>query len=222
MIQLRKLEDINIEEVKLKEQYYNDFINGNIDKAQKTILDNPSLKFKVLNAENLNALLNGIMLLENGYYDNVDKKLDNHLKDYQIKIDELIYLNDYKPSEKYEINNFVLYNKEIYYCKLNPPIGTLPTNTVYWIKLGLKGENGEPSLGISYKGNWNSGISYKKYDAIIYQNKLYVAKKNNSNSNPISDTTAWSLQMQVEEQGIYVSDTEPPNIKEGNIWIQIL
>lgn len=222
MIQIRKLQDINIGEVKLKEKYYNEFINGNINEANKIINNNPELKFKVINSENLNALINGIMMLENNYYNNVDNILNDHLTKYQFDIDELIYLKEYKQNEQYEINNFVSYNGDIYYCKLKPNIGTLPTDTTYWIKLGLKGEDGLVSLGVVYKGNWSSAISYNKYDAIVYQNNMYVAKKDNFNANPISDTLSWSLQMHVEEQGIYVSNIAPPNIKQGNIWIQII
>ena len=162
------------------------------------------------------------MKLENNYYTNVENVLSNHLSKYQIDINDLIYLRNYNEETQYNINNFVLYNEEIYYCKNTPPIGINPTNTNYWIYLGLKGEDSYPSLGVKYQGNWSSLKNYNKYDLVIYQNSLYVAKLDNVNKIPDISTNEWSLQMEVENQGIFVSETEPLNLKDGSIWVQIL
>lgn len=222
MFDIRRLEDININEVTLKQQYYNSFINGNIDDAHKLIEDNPNLKFKVINAENLNKIVEHILSLENNYFEGVENVLENHLSKYQIDINDLIYLREYNSNTQYEINNFVSYNNEIYYCFKTPPNkGVLPTNTKYWIYLGLHGEDSRISLGVKYQGNWNSSKIYNQYDMVVYQNQLFVAKENNSNKIP-TISTEWSLQMSVEEQGIFVSEEEPPTIKQGNIWVQIL
>lgn len=222
MFDIRRLEDININEVTLKQQYYNSFINGNIDDAHKLIEDNPNLKFKVINAENLNKIVEHILSLENNYFEGVENVLENHLSKYQIDINDLIYLREYNSNTQYEINNFVSYNNEIYYCFKTPPNkGVLPTDTKYWIYLGLHGEDSRISLGVKYQGNWNSSKIYNQYDMIVYQNQLFVAKEKNSGENPIL-SNKWSLQMAVEEQGIFVSEEEPPNIQHGNIWIQIL
>lgn len=222
MFDIRRLEDININEVTLKQQYYNSFINGNIDDAHKLIEDNPNLKFKVINAENLNKIVEHILSLENNYFEGVENVLENHLSKYQIDINDLIYLREYNSNTQYEINNFVSYNNEIYYCFKTPPNkGVLPTDTKYWIYLGLHGEDSRISLGVKYQGNWSSSKTYNKYDMVVYSNQLFVAKEKNSGENPIL-SNKWSLQMAVEEQGIFVSEEEPPNIQHGNIWIQIL
>lgn len=221
MFNIRRLEDININEVILKQQYYNSFINGNIEQAHKLIEDNKDLKFKVINAENLNKIVEHILSLENNYFNGVENILENHLEKYQIDINDLIYLRDYNSKTQYEINNFVSYSYEIYYCFKRPPVGTLPTDTSYWIYLGLHGDDSRVSLGVKYQGNWNNSKTYNKYNMVVYQNQLFVAKENNSGENPIT-SDKWSLQMSVEEQGIFVSKEEPPTIKPGNIWIQIL
>ena len=49
MFDIRRLEDININDVLLKTQYYNFFINGNIDSATNLINENHYLKFKKIN-----------------------------------------------------------------------------------------------------------------------------------------------------------------------------
>lgn len=221
MFDIRRLEDININEVTLKQQYYNYFINENIEQAHQLINDNPDLKFKVINAENLNKIVEHILSLENNYFSGVENVLEKHLEKYQIDINDLIYLREYNIETQYEINNFVSYSYEIYYCFKRPPVGTLPTDTSYWIYLGLHGDNSRVSLGVKYQGNWSSSKTYNKYDMVVYQNQLFVAKENNSGENPIT-SDKWSLQMSVEEQGIFVSEEEPPTIKQGNVWIQIL
>lgn len=221
MFDIRRLENININEVTLKQKYYDSFINGNIEQAHQLINDNPELKFKVLNAENLNKIIEHILQLENNYFNEVEDVLESHLNKYQIDINDLIYLRNYNSNTQYEINNFVSYNDEIYYCFERPPIGTLPTNETYWIYLGLHGEDSRTGLGVKYQGNWSSSKTYNKYDMVVYSNQLFVAKENNLNKIP-TISTEWSLQMAVKEQGIFVSEEEPPNIQHGNVWIQIL
>lgn len=221
MFDIRRLEDININEINLKGQYYNLFMGENIDEAHNLIESNQELKFKVINAENLNKIIEHILYLENNYFSNVENVLENHLNNYQIDINDLIYLREYDETTQYKINNFVSYQDEIYYCFKQPPIGTLPTNETYWIYLGLHGENSRIPLGVNYQGNWSSSKLYNKYDMVVYQNKLFVAKEDNSGQNP-NTSDKWSLQMSVEEQGIFVSEAEPPTIKQGNIWIQII
>lgn len=220
---IRLLQDINLEDVQLKSDYYNYFINGNIDSAHQIIENNPQLKFKVLNAENLNKLIEYIIKLEDNYYSNVEKVFLNHIENYQISIDELIYLKDFDEQIQYEVNNFVLYNEEIYYCIKTPIVGILPTNSEYWLYLGLKGDESYPSLGVNYKGNWNSFTNYSKYDAVVYQNNLYVSINNeNLNNIPSDSAENWSNQMKIQNQGIIISEMEPVGLNQGNIWIQII
>ena len=218
---IRRLEDINLNEVALKQQYYDYFINGNIEQAHQLIEDNQNLKFKVINAENLNKIVEHILFLEDKYFDNVDNILNNHLNKYQIDINDLIYLREYDDTYQYAINNFCRYNNDIYYCIKKPPIGTLPTEDTYWVYLGLHGENSRFPLGVKYQGAWSSVKTYNKYDMVVYQNQLFVAMENSYNKNPPT-SIEWSLQMYVEEQGIFILEEEPSNIKQGNLWIEIL
>jgi hypothetical protein len=217
----RILQDIHLEDVSLKTQYYNYFLNGEIDNA-KVIANRSSLNSKVLNAENLNNLVNGILELEQNLYTNVDDYLSTKVNQYQISVDELVYMNEFSETTQYEINNFVLYNDKIYFCKANPTIGTLPTNTTYWLCLGLKGENGYYASGVLYKGLWDSAINYVSYNMIIYEGLLYVSKTNNTNINPSTDDGTNWYKLEIEKQSIYFSETEPNDIPIGGIWFKIL
>lgn len=220
MFDIRRLEDINLNEVILKQDYYNYFLNNNIDEAKQLIKKNPQLNNKVLNAENLNKIVKYIMNLENNCYNNIDNVLKNHISDYQIEIDDLIYLQKYNNSKQYEINNFVSYNNEIYFCIKRPNIGTSPTNNLYWLYLGLRGEKADYDLGVNYKGNWTN-INYNKFDMVSFENKLYVAKRANINKQPNINSNDWSLQVSLKSSKITIS-REKPLQEKNEIWIQIL
>ena len=218
----RTLQDIHLEDVSLKTQYYNYFLNGEIDNAKQVITSHSSLSSKVLNAENLNNLVNGILELEQNLYTNIDNYLTTKVNQYQISVDELVYMNEFSSTTQYEINNFVLYNDEIYFCKAIPTIGTLPTNTSYWLYLGLKGENGYYASGVLYSGLWDNAINYNIYNMVIYEGLLYVSKTSNVNINPSTDDETNWLKLEIEKQSIYFSETEPSNIPIGGIWFKIL
>ena len=73
---------------------------------------------------------------------------------------------------------------EIYFC-IQDSLNELPTNTDYWVKVGLRGQTGEYDLGVTYRGYWDYYAEYRKYDLISYNNNLYVARRNNIHAQPI-------------------------------------
>ena len=218
---MNRIQDINLDDLDLKQQYYSLFLSGDIDGAKQLVSKNIGLTKKVLNATNLNNLINGLLEVENLFYTNVTDVLSDQLSKYQVSIDDLIYLSTYSPTTQYKLNNFVLYNDDIYYCFATPPIGTLPTNTTYWIYLGLKGIKGSPSLGVKYIGKWDKLVTYNEYDMVVSNNKMYVSKQQNINKNPLTDTTNWFLAMTSKPQGFFISPTEPTDIKVGQIWVKL-
>ena len=222
MFQLYRLQDIHIDDVGLKAQYYSLFLSGDIDGADALVSANPQLETKVINANMLNKIVDAIMSLEGYYDDGVTQYLANLTNEFQLSIDELIYTSTYNGASQYEINNIVMYNDELYYCYARPTIGTLPTNTSYWLYLGLKGKNGNPSLGVDYKGAWNSLANYSTYDMVVYNRLIYVAKTDNTNKIPKDNPTEWMVAMDIMKQGIYVSTSGATGLSLGDIWLYIV
>ena len=222
MIQMYRLQDLQLSDVELKQQYYTEFFNGNITSAQNIVNNNPQLASKVINASNLNGLVNNILELENDFDDDVSTELSNDLLDFNLSIDEFIYMTTFNITLQYEANNVVSYNDNLYYCKEKPPICTLPTDTDFWVYLGLKGEKGDYALGVNYVGAWASTTQYNINDMVIYKNVVYIAKTSNLNAVPSSSTSDWFNACRVNPQGIYVSNEEPSNVQEGSIWIELL
>ena len=218
---MAKFQDINLNEKKFQNQYYNDFQNGQIDKAQQVIKNNIVLEDKALIAKNFNNFITSIINLEQNYNNDFIDNFKKKTIEYQVNIDDLFYFKEFQSSKQYSVNNFVLYNKEVYFCKKKAPVGTLPTNSTYWVYLGLRGDSGAKSLGVRYKDVWSSNATYIKFDMVVYQNKLYVSKTTNKGKIPNANLADWELVMSVASSKITVQK-ETPQLNNKEIWFQIL
>lgn len=244
---IRRLQDIQLEDVTLKQQYYDEFFQGNITNARNIVTQNPQLHGKVLNAENLNKLITNILIEEQKFYTHSTDIMSSDLQEFQLNIDSLIFIGEYSLTTKYNKNNFFTRFEELYYCFGDPPIGTQPTDTNYFLYLGLHGQDGYQGLDIKYIGQWSSSVNYSQKDMVVYQDKLYVANVANINKNPSNSSNtygylsaftygelasqtygqlegipSWDLCVSVENQTIFVSSTEPPNLKNGQLWLKII
>lgn len=190
MTNIRRLQDVQIGDVDLIETYRNTFDNTSIETAQELINTN-TLRSYVLQSEWMNDVKGRIEDLEEYKVTECDDVFVDKTEEFQFHIDEFEYIDEYSSSTQYYKNNFVLYNDEIYFC-IKDSLNNLPTNTTYWLKIGLIGENGQYSLGVAYKGDWHDSTQYYKYDLVLFSNNIYVAKQDNINSQPTS-TTNWFL-----------------------------
>lgn len=190
MTNIRRLQDVQIGDVDLIETYRDTFDNTSIETAQGLINTN-TLRSYVLQSEWMNAVKEKIEDIEECKVTECDDVLVDKTEEFQFHIDGFEYIDEYSSSTQYYKNNFVLYNDEIYFC-IKDSLNNLPTNTTYWLKIGLIGENGQYSLGVVYKGDWRDSTQYYKYDLVLFSNNIYVAKQDNINSQPTS-TTNWFL-----------------------------
>lgn len=187
MANIRRLQDIQINDIDLIETYKDTF-DESIETAQN-LINTDILKSYVLQAEWMNDTKEKIEELEEHKNTNFDDDFVSETEEFQFNIDEFIYINEYDNYTQYYKNNFVLYNDEIYFCIKNS-LNNLPTNTTYWLKIGLKGEEGQYSLGVVYRGIWNNYTIYYKYDLISYDDNLYVATQDNIHSQPVSNNNS--------------------------------
>lgn len=222
MLQLYRIQDIQLEDLALKSDYYNRVFNGDINGAKSLIKASPQLEGKVLDSNILNKYVDSILYLESLYYENVEDVLNLKDTEFNMSIDELIYMTIYNPFGKYEKNNFVSYNDEIYYCLKDPLIGTSPDNSEYWLYLGLKGEKAYPLMGINYRGEYDPEKIYYKFDMVMYEQNLYVAKKVTILNTGVKDEEFWYLAVKTGGQGIFVSETEPLKMIVGQLWLKII
>lgn len=236
MTNLRRLQDVQLGDENLLETYKNYFQNRQINEAHNLINTN---KFKsyVLQAEWMNNIKTKIEQIEEHSDLEITQNLNNKTEEFQTNINRLLYIQEYNNATQYYENNLVSYNNNVYFCIRNS-LGNLPTNTNYWLKIGLIGEKGQYSLGINYKGFWNATTSYDKYDLISYENNLYVATKNNTGSTPYFEkylnnnlylnnslylglnqkSRTWLLLTQTEIQPIYIFPPDYTQLQQDSIF----
>lgn len=183
MSNIRRLQDVQINDVDLIETYKNTFNNESITTAQ-SLINTDKLKSYTLQSEWMNDLKTEIEKVEGYKVTDCDNVFTNDAEEFQLHIDALLYVGEYNEYVQYYKNNCVSYNEEVYLCIKNS-LNKIPTNTTYWVKVGLKGEKGNYDLGVKWHGIWDYNIVYHKYDLISYNNNLYIAKKSNINSRPI-------------------------------------
>ena len=195
-------------DVALIKQYQSYFNTGNISAAAKVLEDNPSLKNKIINATNLNKIIDAIKAIETLY-----------MSDIQSYIMEVVtYKNVYSPKVTYSKYDVVDYNGHAYMCISSCPIGTLPTNKDYFIPLSLKGDKGESGTGLSPRGVWNEYIQYYKDDLVSYNNVLWAANEDNIGFLPSDTSTKWYhvLSMNINYINLKIQNDEIDKIFDGS------
>ena len=200
--------DPTADDVTLIKQYQSYFNTGNISSAAKILEDNPSLQNKIVNANNLNKIIDALKAIETLY-----------MSDIQTYIMELVtYRDEYSTKQTYSKYDVVQYNQQVYMCiALNCPMGTLPTNTNYFIPLTLKGEKGESGTGLTPRGVWNESVQYYKDDLVSYNNVLWAANENNIGYLPSDTSSKWYdvLSMNINFSTLKIQNDEIDKIFDG-------
>jgi len=129
--------------------------------------------------------------------------VDTKQQEFQTEINRFVYRGDWQPNIQYYAKNVVTVAGEGYIAMVDN-INKQPPNTNYWAKIAKKGEKGDPSLNINYKGDYEENFAYTLGDAVTYGGLWYYAKQN-TKGNPPTNATYWELQA----NQVLVSDTEP-------------
>lgn len=214
-------QDIQIPDVTLQQQFEQYWITGQYAEALSLLSNNATqLQGKAFIASTINTIASGIEALENKYYQGVPVFLSNLASQYSTLINNLINKRTWNPATQYTPYNFVVYNSEVYMCISQPPIGTVPTNTTYWLYVGLRGEAGAYGLNVNMRYEWNPNDTYNVNDLVVYGSAIYVATTQNTGVIPGSNST-WDIFLTVIPGGIIVSTTAPDYPTQDTVWFQV-
>lgn len=206
--------------------FYDAMSTNNTERAQSILANNPSLLNQIMNSENINKIIQVINKREAKPNEDINVFLDNLLTQFQEMIDNTEILGAYNNSVQYYTHNFVYYNSKGYYCYKEPPIGTLPTDTNYWLEYDIRGLKGYGGISnLNYVGNWTSTQNYATGDMVIFQNKLWYAIAPNVNFAPNLNHYPWNLIMVVMPANKTVIQKEEPvgfYYNEGDLWFKII
>ena len=218
-----KWQDLALKNENLRQQFMQYFREGYYSQALALITDNADIDSETVRPEVFNMINTSLTYLQNLYYNSVEVVLSEDEQQFQLMINNFINKKEFSATATYVPYNFVVYNQEIYMCLKATTAGILPTNTDYWLLIGLKGEIGATAIDTTLKYKWDYKITYSVKDVVTYDNILYVAKTRNNNSQPDINPEDWEVFMTIPKAKIIVSATEPnPDaLVVGGQWWQV-
>lgn len=218
-----KWQDLALKNENLRQQFMQYFREGYYSQALALITNNTDIDSETVRPEVFNMINTSLTYLQNLYYNSVEVVLSEDEQQFQYMINNFINKKEFSATEVYVPYNFVVYNEQIYICIKETTAGILPTNTDYWLLIGLKGEIGATAIDTTLRYKWDYKITYSPKNVVTYNNVLYVAKNRNNNSQPDINPEDWEVFMTIPRAKIIVSATEPnPDaLVEGGQWWKI-
>lgn len=214
-------QDIQIPDVSLQTQLQQYWSSGQYSQALSLLSTNATqLQGKAFIADVINILSSGILALEADYNTAVPVYLSNLANQYFTLINNFISKEAWNNTATYTPFNFVVYNGEIYMCIANSAAGTLPTDTTYWLYLGLQGEQGAPGIDVNMRYTWNSANTYNPNDLVVYGTNIYVALVQNTSVTPGTDDSTWGIFLASTPGQIYVGTTAPAHPVQNTVWFE--
>jgi surface protein len=216
------MDDMHLSSRDLFLNYYYAMQSNNTSSANSILLNNPSLANQITNSQNVNYLINGVNEREIEPKRDIDYYLDKLYQDFLVMINNTRVRGDFDSTVQYYLHNLVYYNGKGYYTLKEPPIGTLPTNTEYWLEFDIRGFQGYGGLDLNLKFNWDNTISYKKGDIVIYKNKMWYALADNTNYEPNLNHYPWVIiSMPKMANKTPIQRATPTGYDTGDFWFQI-
>lgn len=216
-----KIQDIQAPDRELWSQYIQAFASGQYDQAAQ-ILTNAQLANKPMTKTVMNAAFDDVANLEAYYYNGVETPLAAHLAAFNQMVADLANKQEYTGGTVYAKGNFVTYNGAVYvYINDVAASGHVPTQTAYWLYLGLRGTTGRAGISLKLKYAWSSASQYQPNDAVVYKDAMYFAKTTNIGKTPDTSPDDWGVLFNLPKAQIYAQAEEPSIKYEGLIWFEL-
>ena len=179
------MQDLNSDLLTLTVQYEKLINTKNFAEANQLLRDNPSLNKIYFNAEKYNKLIDSVKAIQRLYFSDIQKYLE------QI----ITYKGDYSNKTAYKKYDVCLYNNgSAYLCISDSKIGSLPTDTSYFVPLTLQGEQGIAGINLTFEGTWDSKVTYSSDSCVTYNNVLYASLvDNNLAKTPSKTSSYWTV-----------------------------
>lgn len=206
----------------LIQQYQAAMQAGNTTLANQILAQIPQGTQKIITATDLNTMSQAILAIERFYLTDIQPYVEDKQADWLTVINQFSYQGVWSSNTSYVTNNFVSYSVSgltlIYLAISDPPLGTPPTNQIYWRLLTIQGQQGASGVGLSYRQQWSASQAYSTNDAVTYDGGLYMALQNSTNQNPATATSYWKLVMALEATVYPIQDTQPTTQDVGGLW----
>lgn len=192
---------------------FNTYItNGQFANASTLLQSNTELQKCIIDGGYINQMSKTIEEVQDLFLNNIQKYIH----------ETVIHKGEWNGATKYVKYNFVTHTVgnivQTYEClRDDTPIGTLPTNTTYWIPRVIRGDKGESGFGLSPRGEWNGFTQYYQYDLVSCNNVLWTANYDNIGYFPNDTSPVWTpvLSMNILYSSIKILNDEIDKIMDG-------
>lgn len=218
-IPYRRYQEIQVSDTSIADSFKQSWDTSNYATALTILTSNAQqLSGKTLNAEAVAKIANGLVTVQSRYDIATRQFLTSGLDHFQMVVDSIRNLQTYSPTMVYVLFNFVWYDNDLYMALGDVPVGNLPTDTTYWLKFDLKGEQGSANIQGVLKHGWSGTTDYVKNDIVVYGNVVYMALQNTRGDTPSTSPNYWAVLYKDVRQGIEVVDELPNSPVKWSIW----
>lgn len=202
---------------------------GNITQAQTYLQQIPNYQNKTLTAAKLNQISDTVQALEQFYGSDITNIITQKQAEWQAIIDQLTYRGNWSSSTAYKKNNIVSYyntnrGRTYLYIATRDHTNVAPVGAVTpaWQQLTIEGIRGSASPTGTFQFNWENDMAYVANDVVSHNNSWWVALSGNTNQEPSSTSSYWSLILSLEPKQYQISATTPDGIADGEWYGKIV
>ena len=199
------MQDMTSDLLDLVSQYESLINSKKFSEAAQLLMNNPSLNRIYFNAEKYNRIVDSVKAIQRLYFSDIQKYIEQLIT----------YRGEYSTLTSYKKYDVVLYNGSAYLCISDSNVGVLPTSSK-WVQITLKGDQGEPGLGLAFLGLWSATTTYQKDSCVTYNNVLYASKiDDNLGKTPSVNSEYWSVIFDISQFATY--DNSSSNLSSVTI-----
>ena len=214
--------DITASDGPLIRQYTEAMNNGNTVLANQILAQIPSGTQKIIKANDLNKLTQGMLAVERFYETDIKPYVEEKQTVWERLINRFEYKGVWSSGTSYEKTNLVSYTQFgmefMYIATKDSPVGTPVTNTAYWRVFTIQGLPGQSGEGFVYRKEWTPFVRYSANDAVTYSGALWGAIKPSQGVEPGPNSDTWKVIMLLKATKYPIQDTEPQGQTAGDLW----
>jgi hypothetical protein len=215
-------QDIDIAHLTMMDRYYtllNKTYTTDAEKAEMTTLLT-QLEQYMPTSLTWNKLCACIKTMQMFIRDGIVMFINEKQTEFKNILSNYKYMEDWSSTINYSIGNGVRHNGYGFYCISDNNLNNEPNieiaNDSNWVRFTIKGDKGDPSLNINYRGEYDSTKTYNlsNGDAVTYSGNMYYAKIDGLVGILPTDKIKWAC-----ANNIVISDTNP--LDTNVIWWDI-
>lgn len=231
---LKRYQDITQVDLSAYNEYKNYINNNNLSGAKAALQKIENYGNKTLTAAEINTLVDTVQALQsymNG--DTWQSIVNSKQQEWENIINQFSYIGEWSNTKQYKKWNMVTYantslvdvdGTSYVYMAVQDNEGQSPyENQTYWLKLSIKGVQGDSGYNGGFRGIWDNGITYSQNDIVVYNNAWYVnVSDTNLNHTPSKDSSYWDLLFEIKSKQYPIQATQPTGQASGELWFQVL